>query len=233
MIKLINPTSGKLKCLIYGQSGVGKTSLAKTLHGTTLIVSAESGLLSLSGKEYSVIDLAHDDNGLDLPNSKRIQKLEQFFQLLPTLPQFDNLFVDSLTDINTFALDHFQSLYPARKDSLAMYGELSKYMRTTVRKLRDIPYNVFITALDKTVNDDSTGDKIQSVNITGSLADIIGAWFDLVLYMTTVTKDEKVHRCLVSGTSIYSKNNIAKDRSGKLSLIEKPDLENILNKTKG
>ncbi len=65
----------KLKLLIYGESGTGKTTLAGTIDAKVLIVSAESGLLSLSGKQLDVVDITTDDNGELLPEEKTIQRL--------------------------------------------------------------------------------------------------------------------------------------------------------------
>ena len=51
-------SSSRLAALIVGQSGVGKTSLAKTLPANeTLIVSAEAGLLCLQGTDIDVAEV--------------------------------------------------------------------------------------------------------------------------------------------------------------------------------
>ena len=43
--------------LVYGQSGVGKTTLIKTLPGKVLILSAEAGLLSLRDTDIEYVDI--------------------------------------------------------------------------------------------------------------------------------------------------------------------------------
>ena len=48
-----------LKCLIYGESGAGKTYLANTLTQPTLIISAESGLVSLTGSNIDYVLMSH------------------------------------------------------------------------------------------------------------------------------------------------------------------------------
>jgi len=50
-----------VKILIFGKSGVGKTSLVGTLEGKTLVLSAESGLLVLKDKNIDVIDINNID----------------------------------------------------------------------------------------------------------------------------------------------------------------------------
>lgn len=52
-------SSERFVALVVGPSGIGKTSLAKTLpEKETLIISAESGLLCLSGTDYAVTEVA-------------------------------------------------------------------------------------------------------------------------------------------------------------------------------
>ena len=47
-----------VKCIVHGKSGSGKTTLIGTAdNATTLIISAESGLLSLSDKEIDVVEI--------------------------------------------------------------------------------------------------------------------------------------------------------------------------------
>ena len=45
-----------IKCLVYGESGVGKTVLCSTAPDP-IIISAESGLLSLRKKDIPVIEI--------------------------------------------------------------------------------------------------------------------------------------------------------------------------------
>ena len=59
-----NDTTNKnIYALIVGSSGVGKTSLAKSLnHDETLILSAESGLLSIADANIDVIEINNYEN---------------------------------------------------------------------------------------------------------------------------------------------------------------------------
>ena len=46
-----------IKLLVHGPSGAGKTSLCSTTGEPTVIISAESGLLSLRGHDIPVIEV--------------------------------------------------------------------------------------------------------------------------------------------------------------------------------
>jgi phage nucleotide-binding protein len=216
-----------VKALVYGPAGIGKTTLAGTLKSRTLIISAESGLLSLQNKEIDVIDLSLDDNDKPLPKSERIAKLRKIYQWLTTdevMKKYKAVFIDSLTEINMNMLEYLQTQFPDRKDSLVMYGELSKNMRALITLFRDLPhYDVIFTALAETEKDEN-GFRFQTVQLVGSFASRITGYFDEVFYMTHSLDGERV--LLTQKTDRI----IAKDRSGKLSTEEKPDLGIVLEK---
>lgn len=222
--------SSTIKALIYGASGSGKTYLASTINRKTLIISAESGLLSLKGKDISVIDLTLDDEGNLLPREKRINRLNEVYNWLLTeeaMKQFECIYLDSLTEINLNLLEGLAVIFPDRKDSLVMYGELSKKMRTIITKFRDLPhYSVVFTALEETEKDDN-GFRFQTVQLVGSFAARIPGYFDEVFYLFV---DKDSNRSLIT-----NKNDrvIAKDRSGKLLKQEPADLGIIFDKILG
>ena len=54
--------SNGIKMLVYGGAGSGKTTLASTTGGKTLIVSAESGLMSLRDHDIDAIEVSTIDD---------------------------------------------------------------------------------------------------------------------------------------------------------------------------
>ena len=76
--------SKNISMLIYGPSGFGKTTLAGTLTGKTLIISAEGGLLSLHNKEIDFIAEKFASQKEELTVRKGIWI--GFFQVLALLP---------------------------------------------------------------------------------------------------------------------------------------------------
>jgi len=142
----------RLKFLIYGAPGVGKTTLAATLDEPCLVLSAEAGLLSLSTKDIDVIDLTLDDDGKALARGARTQRVAQVLDyLLTEEPQkkYKWIFIDSLTEISQNMIESLQLLYPDPKDGLKMWGDYAKKSRALVKSFRDLDcYNVVFTALD-------------------------------------------------------------------------------------
>ncbi len=205
------PNTMKPSMVIIGAAGVGKTTLAKTLKGKTIIISAESGLLSLQGNDIDYISISS------------INDLRETIAFLNKENDYENLFIDSLTEISRIVLDEMQAEFPDKSDSLKMFGKYSQIMRKVIITFRDFEqYNVIMTALPK-VDKDETNRRFITADLTGKVANQLPAYFDLVMHYDFI-EDERTLR------TMSNERIIAKDRSGKLNEFEKPDLQLILNK---
>ena len=79
--------------LVYGQSGVGKTTLIKTLPGKVLILSAEAGLLSLRDTDIEYVDIHTMD---DLT--------EAYTYIVSNITEYNCIVLDSLSEIGEVIL---------------------------------------------------------------------------------------------------------------------------------
>lgn len=229
---LISSTKGvgtnAIKMVVYGDPGTGKTSLVKTIKEKTLVISAEAGLLPLREMEIDVIDLTIDDNNQPLAKEKRISKLLEVYQFLQSddcKKKYKTIFIDSLSEINSNMLEQLQQEIPDAKDTLKMYGELSKRMKSLIKAFRDLPhYSVVFTCLSE-VDKDENGQRYIGPQLIGKLSGQIAAYFD-EFFLLHVNKETGARVLVTCKTD----NVIAKDRSGSLEKTEPADLGLIFEK---
>jgi len=227
MIKLKSTkdvASERVVALIVGPSGIGKTSLAKTLpEKETLIVSAESGLLCLTGTSYDVAEIK---------TQKDMEDVYVFLNSDDAKKKYKNIFIDSLTELGELYLNELKNSdkFKDPKMALKMYGEYNDDFTALVKAYRDIrPYSVFFTCLN--CFDKDGLQLVESFNFPGSkVKENVKAWFDLVVKYECFEHEGKKFRKLISDVAI---NQLAKDRSGKLDQYEEANLTTIKNKILG
>jgi hypothetical protein len=202
--------------LIVGASGSGKTTLAATLpHEKTLILSAESGLLSIKSASIDVIEI------------QSFKDLVDAYTFLANGTKYEHIFIDSLTEIAEIIFTEIKPEF-TKSQTFGLYEAYSDRLIKFLKKLRDLTqYNIYMTVLDKLVAKDGT-DVISFDLIQKSLSKKIVAYFDLVLYLVVIEKEDGTKtRAICTDNSII---DFCKDRSGKLNKYEKPDLGIINSK---
>jgi len=213
--------------LVVGESGIGKTSLVKTLPGPEdkiLLISAESGLACLDGTNIDVIEVE--------PNSptKSLEEIYEFLSLDTTKKKYKYIFIDSLTEIGQLVVAELKKdpHFGQAKNALALWGKYSEIMTMVIKSYRDMSdYSVIFTCLSSIERDGM--EKIESFNIQGTfIKNSIKSWYDLVLFYKVFTDENgDKHRVLVTDTT---ESPLSKDRTSKLEQYEPADLSAIINK---
>lgn len=216
--------------LIYGPPGSGKTTLggSAALRVKTLIISAESGLLSLQN--------LRDKDGkapeIDYIKIKNFHDLEDAFHFLKNDKHtYQAVVIDSLTEIQRVCKDAI--LESTKRDALQMadWGTLALKIERMVRAFRDMPMHLIVTALEDSETDKITGEVKVWPALQGSVQKQLPAYFDLVLYSFTREIGEgqerrTVHSVLTQNSGKY----VAKDRSGKLpKVLDDPSFGKIFD----
>ena len=221
-----------VKILIYGPSGAGKTYAASTLQGfKPVIISAESGTLSLRKFDIPMIDIAKDDSGKPVEMKDRIARLLEVFKFLKLGQHpFDTIYLDSLTEVSQCLMAYLKNKYPDKKDSLPMYGENAEVMMKIIREFRDLKYNVIVTALSS-IDKDDVGRRFSSPDVVGKVSQNLPQLFDEVFYLHH-KQDESGN--MVRKFQTVPTEGIAspKDRSGILESFEEIKLGEIINRVR-
>lgn len=209
--------STKVKILVTGFSGSGKTSSIKMLKAyRPLVYSVEGGLLPLSESDIDYIDGTRSDDGRLIPKEKRAERLKEFFNFLNTdecKVKYDTIVLDSITEVSQCLYDGLKAQFPDRKDSLVLFGELGQRSKDVIKAFRDLNYHVVFTCLAK-VGKDEFGKRFIELDMVGSISDKIPQFFDIVTYIKVTPEGKREFICQ------QTEQINAKDRSGKLDKVE-------------
>jgi hypothetical protein len=241
--------------LVLGPTGVGKTSLLRTLDttalGSTLFVDIEAGDLPVAGLPVASVrprtaqecmDLACVIGGPDpaLPASSAYStahyaKVSADPELMK-LAQYQTLFIDSLTAAGRLFFAHCEQLPEAltdrgKKDLRGVYGI---YARNVVAWLNQLQHArgrtiVFVAILERQTDDFNT--PVWGVQLEGSKAarELPGIVDQVIAMVWIDFGDRKPTRCFVC-TGGNPWGYPAKDRSGRLDSLEPPDLGRLITK---
>jgi len=214
-------TANGLKVLCFAPAGYGKTVLCATTGcpDKTLIISCEGGLLSIrNAPEMAVAEV------------KTMAELDEVYDFLKHGEhQFEWVCLDSISEIAEVVLTAEKG---SAKDGRAAYGNLADIMFDRLRKFRDLPLNVYMSAKQtETVDEGSKRTRFMPSMPGRTLTQGIAYLFDEV-FAIKINRDadgNPVRWLLTNTDGSYE----AKDRSGSLDLFEPPNLANIYAKIMG
>jgi phage nucleotide-binding protein len=203
-----------INVLVYGEAGSGKTTLCATAKDC-IIISAESGLLSLRGYDLPVIEVR------TLP---QVQEAYKWLSESDEAKAYRWVCIDSLSEIAEVVLATEKQ---ANKDPRKAYGELQDRMMQLIRAFCHLPMNVYMAAKAEHLQDDK-GMMYWMPSMPGKkLGPNLAYHYDSVFAMRVKEVDGETKRALQTATDgVWT----AKDRSGALAQFEEPNLEAIYSK---
>lgn len=202
-------TNNGIKCMVYGLAGTGKTRLCATAPNP-IILSAEQGLLSLSGQDVPYVQI------------KTLQDLINARLALMNDRRFWTICLDSASEIAEVVL---RDRIATNKDPRKAYGEMAQEVLNEVRNFRDFPQrHVLFIMKQGRIKDEQTGGILNGPLMPGNQLDQhMPYMFDEVFQLVSMNGN--------SGLRTRRDNlNEAKDRSGKLDEWEPPNLSHVFAK---
>lgn len=205
-IKTYSPSSHKIKALIYGASGSGKTYFSGTAKNA-LYLSAENGLLSIKDKNPEYWEIK---SFKDLENAYKFLNEEEH--------KYETVVLDSITEISDILKRNIEKEH-GRTMQIQDWGEFKEKIIDQFRKFRDLKMHVIFIALDDRIVDE---DKIHKIvpNLDGKAAPAaLPQFMDIVGY-TQIGADGK-YWMQTNGHKKY----ITKNRGGVIGDDCPPDFE--------
>ncbi len=229
-ISKVKERSQWLNLMIYGDSGIGKTTLsgsASVVKGMSpvIVVDIEGGTESLR-RPYPDVEV------ITVRTWKQMQDV--YNELYEGKHGYKTVVIDSFTEVQKFSMNEIMRELIERRPELdpdvpskREWGKNLNQMRNYVRGFRDLEMHTIFTALNKSTFNENSGLTTNEPNATGQFAKEIPALLDVVLYyyMKAVTTDNGVitKRLLLSQKT---ETIVAKDRTGTLPMVlEDPTME--------
>jgi hypothetical protein len=227
-------TGDYVKCLVYGKAGAGKTRFIGTFPNV-LVLDTNKGLKTLQNNEnVQAISLEHtskDERGNEVnPNVYKtiIQILDDakykrgLFAEGEALSKIETIAIDDMTNLNRFlkyGILRFMNGKDPMKDKpdFDVWAILGNQQEEIGSKLKDLKYNVVVTAGEKVDMDELRGGQVGGVNIQGGYKNVLPHEFDETYHFVVKTIMGKT-QYLVETVDTYPFN--AKTRVGVKHLTE-------------
>lgn len=235
----------RIKALVHGDSGIGKTTSIKTLpKDRTVIACRERGMIPLRKFDYSVltiekwgdvrsllglfVDPGADDEAASVVKGKDILVID-------SLSGVSELCIQHIIQVDRKALvsertnkarDTPESVY-ADQMTMEDWGLYRTRMKNMLAAFTGLPIHVVMTALSSWATDKNQSSVYRTPALNGKLAYECPAYFDLVLHMESTGSGEdesRVWRTFNDGETI------AKDASGVLDQYEDSDWSKLFAK---
>lgn len=242
-----------IKGAIFGAHGIGKTSLLKTLNpATTLFLDLEGGDLAVQDVPVDEIKISTWQEAQNMaclitgPNPSRrsdqvySQAHYDFLEKNIDLNKYTTIFWDSISVASRLCWQWATGMPEAfsektgKADNRGAYGLVGRELIQWLTTIQHCPNKDVWVVGGLNRQEDDYGRTIWTPQIEGSKAgNELPGIFDEIIAMVELKNDEgNPYRAFVTN-KVNQWGYPAKDRSGKLDLIEEPHLGKLMNKIKG
>jgi hypothetical protein len=231
-----NAAARSTSFLIYGDPGVGKTSLAKTLRVSSddklLYVAVDPGQLSLRDRDFHCLPVPGVTEAEAVAGQTSLHAVAAFIaQAQASDNPYDAIVIDGVDDLSQLAILELHKYHGS--DGRAAWGDLGdmtfKFFNHISRQPGTI---ILITHADEVEEEGRV--MYRPAFIGGKWRGKLDQPFDEVLafrYKKKVKDDGTFETTRALQTSMdVDPRYVCKDRSGALDMWEKPDLQAIIDK---
>lgn len=251
----------KINIALFGPSGVGKTTLARTLDPeTTLFVDLEAGTLAIQDWPGDVLDIRATAQAIGIHPWEVARALALFiggpdpsdakgnyskatydavfgrFSENIDLSKYKTIFVDSITVASRECFkwaqeqDEAKSEKTGKPDTRGAYGLLGREMIRWLTHLQHSSKSIVVVGiLDQEKDDLNRVTWTPQVEGSKTSRELPGIFDQVMTLQNMKSEDGSMFRALVCQQQ-NPWGYPAKDRSGRLDLIEAPDLSAVMTK---
>lgn len=207
----------KIKLMIYGASGSGKTKLIGTLKEKILLLNADKGLMTVSGQDIDYFTTTSWKEVVEFLDYLKTKECQEKY----TWIGFDT--VTAMFDLLYASLEKRQET-DSKFDNFSFWKEYGGRLINFLRIIRDQnQYNV-IALLQHSTKEDKDMVSQPAFGLQGGSATRPPDFFDEVFALRLGKEGARILQTSTNGV------HIAKDRSQKLEKNEVADLSLIMNK---
>ena len=227
----------RIKALLYGDSGTGKTTSLGTLsEDKTLIIAGERSLIPLRHRAYPVARIEEwgdiETTLTDLRNDPTVNGKAIATIAVDSLFTISEMCKDQITGVDRKALMMMRSKGKTDKPENIHVDLLGKEdwnlyqtrMRQVIAALVNLPFHVVMLCLADWREDSQTSISRRVPKLNGALAVDVAAYFDLVMHFEIQQGGGRVWR------TANDNRAIAKDASAALDQLEAPDWAKVFGK---
>jgi hypothetical protein len=238
------------KILIAGRTGIGKTSLARTLNpAETLYVHSEHGDLPIrdvplraalveswqEARDFAVGVAGPNPSYSPISNYSSAH-FDNVGGWIPELDTIKYIIVDSLTDFGRLSLRHCEQQpenfsRSGQRDIRSAYGQHAREFLAFLQQLQRARGKIviFLCILERVTDEFNRSEWHLQIEGQKAERELPGILDEIITYQMVPIEDGETIRAFVC-TSPNAWNVPAKDRSGLLQQLEPPDLGKLINK---